>query len=140
MKARGKSLAKRIEARIARKRVNVFLRGDFQDLGGYDQVGRSLRSLTAKGRLVRIGYGVYARTVLSPVSRKSIPAKPLPVLATEALARLGIETAPSSFAREYNTGTTTQVPTGRAIAIKGRFSRKIGYGGKYAVFERTARS
>ena len=28
------------------------------------------------------------------------------------------------------------MPTGRVIAVKGRFSRKIGYGGKYAVFER----
>lgn len=140
MKTRGKSLAKRIETRIARKRVNVFLRSDFQDLGGYDQVGRSLRSLTAKGRLVRIGYGVYARTTLSPVSRKPIPAQPLPALATEALARLGIEMAPSSFAQAYNAGTTTQVPTGRAIAIKGRFSRKIGCYGTYAVFERASRS
>lgn len=135
-----KPLEHRIAARIARRKATVFLRSDFKDLGGYDQVGRSLRLLTAKGDLVRIGYGIYARAVLSPLSGKTVPAKPLPALAFEALSRLDVETAPSSFARAYSAGATTQVPTGRVIAVKGRFSRKIGYGGKYAVFERASRS
>ena len=140
MRAGRKPLEHRIAKRIARRQTNVFLRGDFSDLGGYDQVGRSLRNLTAKGQLVRIGYGVYARAVVSLLSGKTVPAKPLPALAVEVLSRLKVETAPSRFARAYNAGTTTQVPTGRVIAVKGRFSRKIGYGGKYAVFERASRS
>ena len=135
-----KPLEKRIAERIARKKVTIFLRRDFEDLGGYDQVGRGLRNLTVTGQLVRIGYGVYARAVMSPVSGKTIPAKSLPTLAAEVLARLDVETAPSSFARAYNAGVTTQVPTGRVIVIKGRFARKIGYGGKYAVFERASRN
>ena len=139
MRAGKRPLERRIAARIARRKVNVFLRGDFRDLGGYDQVGRSLRNLTSKGQLVRIGYGIYARAVLAPISGKTIPAKPLPALAVEALGRLDVETAPSTFARAYNAGATTQVPTGRVIAIKGRFSRRIGYDGKYAVFERVSR-
>ncbi len=126
--------------RIARRKASVFLRDDFKDLGGYDQIGRGLRKLTAKGRIIRIGYGVYARAVLSPLSGKTVPAKPLPALAVEVLSRLNVEAASSSFARAYNAGTTTQVPTGRVIAVKGRFSRKIGYGGKYAVFERASRA
>lgn len=134
-----KPLEKRIAERIARMKTDVFLRRDFEDLGGYDQVGRGLRSLAAKGRLLRIGYGVYARAVLSPVSGKTIPSKPLPALAAEALARLDVEIAPSSFAQAYNDGATTQVPTGRVISVKGRFSRKIGYDGRYAVFERASR-
>ena len=140
MNTREKPLEKRVATRIRRKKASVFLRSDFEDLGGYDQVGRSLRSLAANGQLVRIGYGVYARAVLSPVSGKTIPAKPLPALAAEALARLGVETEASGFAKAYNAGATTQVPTGRVIAVRGRFSRKIGYDGKYAVFERASRS
>lgn len=140
MRAGRKPLERRIAARIARKKASVFLRDDFKDLGGYDQVGRGLRRLTAKGQLVRIGYGIYARAVVSPLSGKRVPAKPLPALVVEALSRLDVETAPSSFARDYNAGTTTQVPTGRVIAVKGRFSRKIGYNGKYAVFERASSS
>ena len=135
-----KPLERRIAGRIARMKASVFLRDDFKDLGGYDQIGRGLRRLTAKGQIIRIGYGVYARAVLSPLSGKTVPVKPLPALAVEVLSRLNVETAPSSFARAYNAGTTTQVPTGRVIVVKGRFSRKIGYGGKYAVFERATRA
>ena len=91
MRAGRKPLELRVAVRIARSRACVFLRSDFRDLGGYDQVGRSLRSLTAKGKLVRIGYGVYARAVLSPISGTVVPAKPLPALASEALKRLDVE-------------------------------------------------
>ena len=55
------SLQDRLEKRIARKRGDVFLRADFDDLGGYDQVGRALRGLVRKGRLMKIGQGLYAR-------------------------------------------------------------------------------
>jgi hypothetical protein len=131
-----KSLEKRIAERIARKAADVFVRDDFKDLGGYDQVGRALRRLAAKGQLVKIGYGLYARAMISPLSGKTMPKKPLPALAAEALDRLDVETAPSSFAQDYNAGATTQVPTGRVIAVRGRISRKIGYDGKYVTFER----
>ena len=71
-----KSLEQRIAARTERRKDNVFLRRDFRDLGGYDQVGRGLRSLVAEGQLVKIGYGLYARGATSPLSSKTIPAKP----------------------------------------------------------------
>ena len=134
-----RTLEKRIAERIARKKGDVFLRRDFEDLGGYDQVGRALRRLAAKGRLLRIGYGVYARTAVSPLSGRTVPAKPLPALAREALARLNVETAPSEFEGAYSEGRTTQVPTGRVIGVRGRISRKIGHNGKFAVFERISR-
>ena len=35
-------------------------------------------------------------------------------------------------------GKTTQVPTGPVIAVKGRISRKIGYGGTYVSYEPAA--
>lgn len=38
---------------------NKFLRGDFEKLGRYDQVGRTLHQLEKKGRLIRIGYSLY---------------------------------------------------------------------------------
>ena len=133
-----KSLEKRIAERVSRRKANVFLRRDFSDLGGYDQVGRGLRRLVAKGRLVKLGYGLYARAASSPLSGKVVPAKPLPLLAVEALKRLNVETGPASFTRAYNEGATTQVPTGRVIAVKGRISRKIGCDGKYANFERVS--
>jgi hypothetical protein len=135
---KNRTLEQRIAERISRKRADVFIRDDFAELGGYDQVGRSLRRLVQKGRLVKIGYGLYARAAVSPLSGRVIPKKPLPALAAEALRRLDVEVAPSSFTRAYNEGRTTQVPTGRVIAVKGRVSRRIGYGGAYVSYERAS--
>lgn len=137
---RKKTLQERIALRVQRQnRRNVFMRRDFRDLGGYDQVGRALKQLVAKDRLVRIGYGLYARAIPAPISGVTVPGLPLPMLAAEALTRLNVPAAPSTFDRRYREGTSTQVPTGRVIAVKGRISRKIGYGGRSIVFERASR-
>ncbi len=42
---RNATLEKQLLRRLQRKRGDVFLRSDFDDLGGYDQVGRALRAL-----------------------------------------------------------------------------------------------
>ena len=103
-----------------------------EDLGGDNQVGRALKGLVAKGRLVKIGYGLYARAAPSPISGRTVVAKPLPSLALEALERLDVQVMPSTFAQ----ANSTQIPTGRVIAVRSRISRKIGYDGKCASFER----
>jgi hypothetical protein len=130
------TLTQRIEARIARKKGDVFLRADFDDLGGYDQVGRSLRALVKRGRLVKLGYGLYTRATTSPFDGRPIPVKGVSRLLTEALGRVGIRTYPSKMQRDYNAGRTTQVPTGRVIGVDRRVRRRIGYGGWQARYER----
>ncbi|MDN5753060.1 MAG: hypothetical protein L0H15_07240, partial [Nitrosospira sp.] len=129
----------KVSARIARKNNAVFVRKDFEDLGGYDQIGRILRQLATAGKLVRIGYGLYAKAKRSTLTGTVVPILPLPTLAKEALGRLGVEIGTSQLEKNYNASITTQVPTGRKIAIKGRVSRKIGYNGAYASYERVAR-
>ena len=89
-------------------------------------------------KIIRIGYGLYAKARKSSLTGELIPVAPLPELAKEALERLGVETAPSRLEKDYNAGLTTQVPTGRMIAVKGRVSRKIGYGGAYVSYEPAA--
>ncbi len=133
---RAESLETRVIKRIARKRGDVFLRADFRDLGGYDQVGRVLRGLVGKGRLLRIGQGLYTRAAASPFDGTPAPVKGLRTLAKEALDRLGVESAPTRFEQAYNAGKTTQVPAGRVIAVKKRVRRKIGYNGAFVSFER----
>jgi len=128
----------KIMARIVRKNASVFVREDFKDLSDYDQVGRALRNLTKKGRLIRLGYGVYAKVKKSLINGKTVPVAPLPTLAKEALQRLGVETAPSRLEQAYNAGKTTQVPTGRLIGVKGRVNRKLGYQGAFISYERAA--
>jgi hypothetical protein len=70
---------------------SVILRNDFIDLGGYDQVGRALRQLAQKGRILKIGYGLYAKAKVSSLTGEILPAQNLPALAKEALKRLEIE-------------------------------------------------
>lgn len=130
-----KTLEYKIRKRISLMRGKVFVREDFADLGGYDQVGRALRSLIKKGTIVKIGYGLYVKAKASSITGETIPQAPLPILAREALVKLGIQTAPSRAEEAYNSGRSTQVPTGRVIAIEGRFHRKIGYNGAYVSYE-----
>src|ERR1017187_2911440 len=68
-----RTLRDRIETRIARKRSeDVFLPREFRDLGGEDQVLRALRGLVREKRLVRLGYGVYGRAIVSRISGEPI--------------------------------------------------------------------
>src|SRR5215471_12059840 len=95
------TLEGRMLKRISRKRGDVFLRADFEDLGGYDQVGRALRKLVREGRLVRVGQGLYARARPSISSGEPIPVRGLATL-REALDRAGIETVPTALESAYN--------------------------------------
>jgi hypothetical protein len=130
------SLKERLEKRIARKRGDVFLRADFGDMGGYDQVGRALRELVREGQLVKVGYGMYARTRPSILDGKPTLTKSIRELAAEALGRLGIETVPTRMEQAYNARQTTQVPTGRVIGVRGRVRRQINYNGVPLSYER----
>jgi len=69
-----KTIESRIITRISRMKSNVSLRGDFIDLGGYDQVGRALRQLAQKGKILKIGYGLYAKARVSPLTGEALPA------------------------------------------------------------------
>jgi len=128
------TLETRIINRIKRKRGDVFLRSDFKDLGGYDQVGRVLRDLVRKGMLLKVSHGLYTRAVKSPFSENPVPPKGLETL-TEALRRVGVEIVETRLEREYNAGLTTQVPTGRVVGVRRRVRRKIGYDGINLSFE-----
>ena len=129
------SLEQRLETRITRKRGDVFLREDFRDLGGYDQVGRALRQLVRKGQLLKLGYGIYTRAAKSPFTDKPVPPKGLRTL-KEALTRLGVEVVPTRLEEAYNAGRSTQVPTGRVVGVRGRVRRQIGYDGVVLGYER----
>jgi hypothetical protein len=94
------TLEHRLLKRIERKRADVFLRADFEDLGGYDQVGRTLRTLIRKRQLVKVGQGLYARARTSSVNGEPVPARGLATL-NEALQRVGVETVPTRLERAY---------------------------------------
>jgi len=132
------TLASRMRYRIKRGKAFVYLPGDFADLSDSDQIGRGLRTLVQEGVLVKIGQGIYARAKKSSLTGAPVPERPLRDLAIAALAKLGVEVAPSRYEKAYNAGQTPQVPTGRVIGVKGRISRKISYNGRSITFEKAA--
>src|SRR5712692_268087 len=139
MMRRRKTLRERIEARIARnKRDDVFLPREFAALGGEDQVLRVLRSLVREGQLVRLGYGVYGRAVISQRSGEPILYSPngVPGAARQALTKLGVQWEPTEAERAYNEGRSTQVPVNPVVRVKGRFSRQLRYGNAELVLVR----
>jgi hypothetical protein len=136
---RRKTLREKIEGRIARKTEDVvFLPSEFYKLGGRDQVQRALRELTRDGCLVRLGYGVYGRAVLSGLSGKPIlhSSNGFIGAARQALNKLGVQWEPTESERAYNEGRSTQVPVNPVVRVKGRFSRHLRYGSSELVFER----
>ena len=134
-----KTLREKVEARIARRRgEDVFLPREFRDLGGEDQVLRVLRGLVREKRLVRLGYGVYGRAVVSRLSGEPILYSPNGFLgaARQALNKLGVAWEPTDAEKAYNEGRSTQVPVNPVVRVKGRFSRWLSDGSRELVVER----
>jgi len=134
-----RTLRERIEDRIARKRRDdVFLPREFRDLGGEDQVLRVLRALVREKRLVRLGYGVYGRAVVSRLTGEPLLYSPNGFLgaARQALTKLGVSWEPTEAERAYNEGRSTQVPVNPVVRVRGRFSRRLRDGTLELVLER----
>ncbi len=128
---------KRIESSLSSSSETVFLRREFNQFGGYDQVGRALRRMIAKGLLVRAGYGVYVKARESSLTGNSVPVEPLASIGAAVLAKLGVDALPSAAAADYAAGRTTQMPMTDALRIgKARVSRKIGFGTKLLRLDR----
>lgn len=129
------SIADLIAQQVSRSRRNVFMRSDFDEFGSYDAVGRALRQQVQSGRLVKIGYGLYAKAEPSPLTGKPAPIVGIRTLASEAIRRLGKSVEPSRFDTAYNSGRSAQVPTGRTLTVNARICRRIGYDGHYVVLQ-----
>jgi hypothetical protein len=134
-----KTLREKIEGRIGRRqREDVFLPREFADLGGEDQVLRALRQLVREKRLVRLGYGVYGRAVVSRLSGEPLlySANGFLGAARQALNKLGVSWEATEAERAYNEGRSTQVPVNPVVRVRGRFSRRLRDGNLELVLER----
>jgi hypothetical protein len=129
----------RVSRSIGRSNAEVFLRRDFGEIGGYAQVGKALTALTSEGRLVRLGYGVYAKAQPSVLSGKPVPRKPLESLARETLGKLDVGFNFGRAVREYMEGSL-QIPA-RVTYNTGarRISRKLVVGREQVAFENNYR-
>ena len=121
---------------IALRKGEVLLRADFERMGSASQVSRALKKVVCAGKLVRLGYGTYAKAEPSPLSGKPIPRQPLEALAWEAMQRLGVNINLGKALNDYATGDTNQIPM-RATLNTGdrRISRKLVVGKRCVVYE-----
>ena len=128
------TLPRKISIRIKKSKADVFIPSDFSDLAGYDQVLRVLRNMVRSGSLIKIGQGIYAKAQTA-VNGDIRPIKFIGDLARQALEKYGIKTGNSSYWNAYNADISTQIPTGRVIAVSKRVRRKISYNGYSVNFE-----
>ena len=127
----------RIARSIGRSKRDVFLRADFANLGSPSRTTRAITELINKGKLVRIGYGVYAKAIPSAVTGNPIPRKTLESLVVEALEALGIPVELGAARSAYATGITGQVPMSVAISTGSRrVSRKLKLGNREVIYEK----
>jgi hypothetical protein len=132
------TLRERVETRIAERRDDAFLTREFRDLGGERQVLRALRELTEDGRLIRLGYGVYGRAEISPLTKQPmLSGDGFGTVSRQVLNKLGVPWEPTQAERAYNEGRSTQVPMTPRVRLRGsRFSRKLRYKTMELAFER----
>ena len=132
------TLREKVETRIADRRDDAFLTREFRDLGGERQVLRALRELTEEGRLIRLGYGVYGRAEISPLTKQPMLAgEGFGPISRQVLNKLGVPWEPTQAERAYNEGRSTQVPMTPRVRLRGsRFSRKLRYKAMELTFDR----
>lgn len=120
----------RIQKRLSRSKRYVFLRADFKDIAGYDQVGRVLRGLVKDGELLKVGYGVYTKARKNSITGELMPACPggSDAVILEALKRLDIGYSLGGSTVKYLSGESTQIPAYTQIETPYRFKRQLSVG------------
>ncbi|WP_262265051.1 DUF6088 family protein [Pantoea dispersa] len=120
----------RMQSRLKRSKRYVFTRDDFNDLAGYDQIGRVLRELVNEGQLLKVGYGVYTKARKNAITGKVMPAAPggSAAVVIETLKRLKVDYRLVGASDAYNSGKTTQIPASMQIKTSPRFKRTLSVG------------
>jgi hypothetical protein len=114
---------------IAMRKGEVVLRADFESIGSSSQISRALKVLIDTGRIVRLGYGVYAKARSSTLTGKPVPRVTLEELAQETLIKLGVRVQLGSAQAAYAEGKSTQIPVRTTFNTgQRRISRKITVG------------
>ncbi len=128
------TINKRLKTRIKRSKASVFLRSDFKDIAGYDQVGRALRELVREGLLIKIGYGLYSKGRVNRITGNMMPAHPSGPdgVVIEALDKLGVKYNFDDLSQSNFSGNSTQIPAKiNIIPESKRFTRKIVIGSQH---------
>lgn len=132
------TLLQKVSLKIKRSRKEVFLRSDFKKMADYDQVGRALLQLVRKGFLIKLGYGLYAKSKINRFTNQPMISAVggFRQVAYEALKRLGVNFELSELEKQYQEGST-QIPAKAQVLINDRFQRKMSYNGQMLIMDKT---
>lgn len=115
----------------------MVLRSELSKLGSHSQLTRVLHTPVHRGQLVRVGYGIYAKTRTNRFTGTLLPAASFESIAAEAFRKLGIDVGPGTLARDYNSGSSTQIPMVAVVTTgRRRITRRIQVGTKRVEYER----
>jgi hypothetical protein len=113
----------------------VILRADLNALGEYRQVSRAIKALIEDGKLIKLGYGIYAKASTNEYIKKPVIRIGFDDACLQALDRLKRRWELGSAIQAYNRGESTQVPAKLIIRLKDRYRGEIGYGNRRLIFE-----
>lgn len=135
------TLKQRMIRSIANRKGEVVLRRDFETMGSTSQITRAIKELVADGKLIKIGYGLYAKTKTNSLTGLPSPRKTLAEIAQEALTRLNVDVDLGEAQRDYAEGKTTQIPMQTTFNTGcRRITRKITIGKRTVRYENNYKS
>ncbi len=123
------SITYKVLMRIEALSSIVVLRSDIADLAEPRQISRALKQLVEQGRLVKLGYGVYAKVTRPKLLKSSYLEKGFLPVMREALDKLNVKWELSEEEKAYQEGKSTQVPANPITKLKTRFRRRLKYRG-----------
>lgn len=132
----GNTLEAKMRYRINKSKISAIISSDFYDLSDRDQVGRILRKFVKEEFLIKLGQGIFAKTKESRLTGKRVLEADFVTIAKQALKKLKIKIFSSQAEIDYNSGKSTQIPTGLRIAVNKRVSRTISYKGRTISYEK----
>jgi hypothetical protein len=131
-----KSLKFIVLDRIKQMPDNVVLREDIEDMGSPRQISRCFKDLVEMGELVKIGYGIYAKSYISENLKRPVIKVGFGQACKESLTKLGVKWEPGSAEQAYNSGQSTQVPARTIIQLKSRYRGHLTYGNRKLIVEK----
>src|SRR3990167_6289007 len=130
------SLKFEVLERIQQMSGNVVLREDIEDMGSSRQISRCFKDLVDMGKLIKIGYGIYAKTYVSEYINRPVIKAGFDQVCKEALTKLGVAWEPGSAEQAYNAGLSTQVPVRTVVQLKSRYRGHLNYGNRKLIVEK----
>ncbi|MDX1901845.1 MAG: DUF6088 family protein [Gammaproteobacteria bacterium] len=126
----------KVLTRINRMRGSIILRDDIEGMGSPRQVSRCFKDLVQMGKLVKIGYGIYAKAYISENLNKPVIQSGFSQACKEALTKKGVKWEPGSAEQAYNAGLSTQIPIRTIVQLKSRYRGHLSYGNRKLIMEK----